>query len=159
MSAYQSIPEYYAGKSLFITGGTGFLGKALVEKLLRSCPDIKKIYLLVRPKGDVGSKERVEKILDSEVGFHRKPIQHYSCQMNFKNMHVQKSTNYLSLLIHKLHGGMFVTYTWSRLCETALSIEWTIPKLDKLLNSRTILAQLEELPKFSKILKFGCKIL
>ena len=52
-----------------------------------------------------------------------------------------------------------LTYTWSRLCETALSIEWTIPKLDKLFNSRKILAQLEELPKFSKILKYGCKIL
>ncbi|XP_028403978.1 fatty acyl-CoA reductase 1-like [Dendronephthya gigantea] len=72
MSAYQSIVDYYAGKSLFITGGTGFLGKVLVEKLLRSCPDIKKIYLLVRPKGDVSSKERVEKILDSEL-FSRVP--------------------------------------------------------------------------------------
>ena len=69
MPAYQSVPDYYAGKSLFITGGTGFLGKVLVEKLLRSCPDVKKIYLLVRPKGDVSSKERVETILDSEVGF------------------------------------------------------------------------------------------
>ena len=67
MSGYQSIPEFYAGKSIFITGGTGFLGKVLVEKLLRSCPDVKKIYLLVRPKGDVGSQERVENILDSEL--------------------------------------------------------------------------------------------
>ena len=67
MSGYQSVPEFYAGKSIFITGGTGFLGKVLLEKLLRSCPDIKKIYLLVRPKGDVGSKERVESILHSEV--------------------------------------------------------------------------------------------
>lgn len=68
MSGCQSIPEYYAGKCIFITGGTGFLGKVLIEKLLRSCPDIRKIYLLVRPKGDVGCEERVREILDSEVG-------------------------------------------------------------------------------------------
>jgi FlaA1/EpsC-like NDP-sugar epimerase len=35
-------------RSIFITGATGFVGKVLVEKLLRSCPDIAKIYILVR---------------------------------------------------------------------------------------------------------------
>ena len=45
-----NIAEFYRDRSIFITGATGFMGKVLVEKLLRSCPDIKTIYLLMRPK-------------------------------------------------------------------------------------------------------------
>ncbi|MDP6041803.1 MAG: SDR family oxidoreductase, partial [Candidatus Latescibacteria bacterium] len=37
-------------KVFFITGATGFLGKGLVEKLLRHAPDIGRIYLMVRPR-------------------------------------------------------------------------------------------------------------
>uniref|UniRef100_A0AAR5Q6I7 Fatty acyl-CoA reductase n=1 Tax=Dendroctonus ponderosae TaxID=77166 RepID=A0AAR5Q6I7_DENPD len=33
------IPQYFGGKNVFITGGSGFIGKVLIEKLLRSCPD------------------------------------------------------------------------------------------------------------------------
>lgn len=36
------------GKHVLITGTTGFLGKAVLEKLIRSVPDIGGIYLLVR---------------------------------------------------------------------------------------------------------------
>jgi len=32
------IAEFYKRKSVFITGATGFIGKQLVEKLVRSCP-------------------------------------------------------------------------------------------------------------------------
>ncbi|KAL1500839.1 hypothetical protein ABEB36_006269 [Hypothenemus hampei] len=56
------IPKYFQGKSLLITGGSGFLGKVLIEKLLRSCPDISIIYILLRPKKGKTLQERVEAI-------------------------------------------------------------------------------------------------
>jgi fatty acyl-CoA reductase len=42
------IAEFFKRKSIFITGATGFIGKQLVEKLVRSCPGRKyKIFFLV----------------------------------------------------------------------------------------------------------------
>lgn len=45
-----NIPKWYAGKNIFITGSTGFMGKVLVEKLLRDCSDLERLYLLIREK-------------------------------------------------------------------------------------------------------------
>jgi alcohol-forming fatty acyl-CoA reductase len=81
------IAEFYNGRSVFITGGTGFMGKviapyfleiwvkvitkfhfkALVEKLLRSCSGIKNIYLLVRPKRGHEIAERMVELLNGPV--------------------------------------------------------------------------------------------
>ncbi|XP_070505222.1 putative fatty acyl-CoA reductase CG5065 [Chironomus tepperi] len=60
-----SIPEFYNGKSVFVTGGMGFIGKVLVEKLLRSCPGIENIYLLCRSKKGISINERLEEITSS----------------------------------------------------------------------------------------------
>lgn len=43
-----TIADFYANKSVFVTGGTGFLGTVLIEALLSTSPDIGKIYVLVR---------------------------------------------------------------------------------------------------------------
>lgn len=59
-----SIPQFYAGQEIFVTGGSGFMGKVLIEKLLRSCPDIKVIFILLRPKRGKTIEERLQKILD-----------------------------------------------------------------------------------------------
>ncbi|XP_017780623.1 PREDICTED: putative fatty acyl-CoA reductase CG5065 [Nicrophorus vespilloides] len=59
-----TIPEFYRGKSVFVTGATGFIGKVLIEKLLRSCPDIGYIYILLRPKRNATLEDRMKKITD-----------------------------------------------------------------------------------------------
>lgn len=61
------IANFYANKSIFITGATGFLGKALLEKLLRSCPDLKKIYILVRHKKGNTPEQRINELINSPV--------------------------------------------------------------------------------------------
>ena len=45
-----TIQEFYTGKTVLVTVATGFLGKALVEKILRSLPDVRRLYLLIRAK-------------------------------------------------------------------------------------------------------------
>eukprot|EP01135_Chromosphaera_perkinsii_P012104 Nk52_evm42s2579 gene=Nk52_evmTU42s2579 len=66
-SSPSQIAEFFSGKNVFITGGTGFMGKVLVEKILRSCPTVKQLFLLVRPKKDTPAKERIEQILDPRL--------------------------------------------------------------------------------------------
>ena len=45
-----SVRRFFAGKGILVTGSTGFLAKALVEKILHQLPDAGKIYLLIRPR-------------------------------------------------------------------------------------------------------------
>lgn len=42
------VKDFLNNKSVFLTGATGFLGKLMIEKLLRC--DVKEIFLLTRPK-------------------------------------------------------------------------------------------------------------
>ena len=58
----------------FFSGATGFLGKPLVEKLLRAAPDIGQITLLIRSKRDgsgnsISSQERFEREVLSSGAF------------------------------------------------------------------------------------------
>ena len=67
MESQNSIRSFYEDKVIFITGGSGFLGKVITEKLLRSCPKIKKIYMLLRSKKGRTSEERLKSLFNLEV--------------------------------------------------------------------------------------------
>ena len=59
--------QFYEGQNIFVTGASGFLGKVLLEKLLRSSPDVGNIYVLVRPKKGNEPIERVQNIISLPV--------------------------------------------------------------------------------------------
>jgi thioester reductase-like protein len=44
-----NIREFYRGKRILFTGGTSFLGKVCLEKILRDLDVIDKIFVLIRP--------------------------------------------------------------------------------------------------------------
>lgn len=66
-TGWPSIPEFYAHKDVFVTGATGLMGKCLVEKLLRSIPDIGRIIILMRTKKGKAIEERTRELLESPV--------------------------------------------------------------------------------------------
>jgi len=76
-----SIRECFAGKGVLLTGSTGFLAKAVVEKLLRDLPEIGQIYLLIRSrvKSDgsrVDARERLRDEILRNSAFRRLREQH-----------------------------------------------------------------------------------
>ncbi|XP_054279602.1 putative fatty acyl-CoA reductase CG5065 [Macrosteles quadrilineatus] len=64
---YVPVSQFFQNRSVFVTGGTGFMGKVLVEKLLRSCPGIKNIYLLMRPKRGQDIDTRLTELINAPL--------------------------------------------------------------------------------------------
>ncbi|XP_072379073.1 fatty acyl-CoA reductase wat-like [Diabrotica undecimpunctata] len=57
------ICKFYKDTTVLITGATGYLGKLVMEKLLRSC-DVKKIFIIIREKKGKDPQKRFDEIFD-----------------------------------------------------------------------------------------------
>ncbi|KAG5252648.1 fatty acyl-CoA reductase [Salix suchowensis] len=82
------IVEFLQGKSYFITGATGFLGKALVEKMLRGVPEVGRLFLLIKGKDKEAAMKRLKsEIINAEV---------------FKSLKAIHGNSYEAFMISKL---------------------------------------------------------
>ncbi|KAF5291768.1 hypothetical protein FQA39_LY14256 [Lamprigera yunnana] len=67
MKTKSDIQSYFEDKVIFVTGATGFLGKLIVEKLLRTC-NVRKLYITKRPiKNKRRHFEDVEQYFDNTI--------------------------------------------------------------------------------------------
>ena len=72
----QGISEYLTGKTIFLTGATGFLGQPLIEKILFAAPKVGRIYVLIRPTKRlsgriISARQRLERELYTSTAFDR----------------------------------------------------------------------------------------
>lgn len=61
------IASFLRGRTLFVTGATGFLAKVMIEKILREQPDVRRIYLLVRGGSQERAEQRLGDVIESPV--------------------------------------------------------------------------------------------
>lgn len=61
------IQKFYTGKHIFFTGCTSFLGNSILEKILTTCTEISKIYIMIKLKNNVLIKEQLKKYFQNEV--------------------------------------------------------------------------------------------
>ncbi|XP_050439097.1 putative fatty acyl-CoA reductase CG5065 [Adelges cooleyi] len=61
------VRDFFKGRNVFVTGGTGFMGKVLIEKLVRSCPGIGQIYILVRNRKGKDIKDRIKEMCNVQL--------------------------------------------------------------------------------------------
>ena len=64
-----SLRRAYAGRSVLLTGGSGFLGKVWLGLVMRYLPEVERVYVLLRPKALVDARGRFQKMLNTSYAF------------------------------------------------------------------------------------------
>ncbi|PHT71588.1 hypothetical protein T459_22373 [Capsicum annuum] len=91
------IVNFFEGKNILVTGATGFLAKALIEKMLRTTPKVNKIYLLIRAK----DKEAAFLRLKNEVNYGVRIIQ------NLEEMHGESYRLFIKNKLVPIVGNIY----------------------------------------------------
>ncbi|EIE20590.1 hypothetical protein COCSUDRAFT_48572 [Coccomyxa subellipsoidea C-169] len=65
-----SVQACFSGATILITGATGFVGSVVLEQILRVCPTVKRIYVLIREKRGQSGDERIDFLLHKRPLFH-----------------------------------------------------------------------------------------
>ena len=80
LNKINSLEEFYGGSGILVTGATGFVGICLLEKLMRVCPRVAAIFILIRPKTNETIEQRLKKLIDDPVRIY------YSCFFQYLSL-------------------------------------------------------------------------
>ncbi|XP_015367357.1 PREDICTED: putative fatty acyl-CoA reductase CG5065 [Diuraphis noxia] len=64
---FSEIQSFYNGMTVFLTGATGFVGKLILEKLIRTCSGVKQVYVLIREKKGKTTEDRFKELFNDPV--------------------------------------------------------------------------------------------
>lgn len=103
------ITKFLRGKAFLITGATGFLGKVLIEKMLRTAPDVNKIFILIKAKNKEHAMKRLKnEILNADI---------------FKSLKQVHGKSYQTFMLNKLVPVV------GNVCESNLGIDEDTSKM------------------------------
>jgi fatty acyl-CoA reductase len=63
------VQQLFRGAGVLVTGSTGFLGQLLLEKLIRVCPGVKTVFLLMRSKKEKTEAKRFAELFEGQVSW------------------------------------------------------------------------------------------
>ncbi|EPS59163.1 hypothetical protein M569_15647, partial [Genlisea aurea] len=66
------ILKFLKHKAFLVTGATGFLGKVLIEKILRASPEVHKIYILIKAPNRETASNRLQNEAKKKNTFYRR---------------------------------------------------------------------------------------
>lgn len=125
---------------MLLSGCTGFLGKVILEKLLRSCPDINRIYVLLRPKRKIKPIDRIQNEILGSKCFQR-------CKKERKDF-----VQYAISKIIPIQGDLII----DRLGLTDADREFITNNCDVIINSAASVNFDDPLQDALKINYYGC---
>lgn len=114
---FLEIAEAFSGSTFLLTGATGYIGSLVLEQLLRTCPNVSCVLVLIRTKRDVSAQDRLQSLLDHEL-FH---LVNYE---QLQKVHLvegdmlqigcgisEKDRIQLDAVTHVVHGAASITFT------------------------------------------------
>jgi len=61
------VRDAYAGANVLLTGGSGYVGGVTLAALLRECPRVRRVYVLLRPRRGLDARVRLARVLSGPL--------------------------------------------------------------------------------------------